>query len=69
MSMDRCHDCGRAVDTDDDPGCYIEIGNQRRLHKEVCICEPCREARIEEQEIVRGDVDEQLNARAKQAGG
>ena len=45
MSIDRCHDCGRLVDTDDDPECYIEIGNMRRLHKETCVCEPCRERR------------------------
>ena len=45
MSIDRCHDCRRLVDTDDDPECYVEIGNMRRLHKEACVCEPCRERR------------------------
>lgn len=64
MSMDRCHDCGRAVDTDDDPGCYIEIGNQRRLHMEVCVCEFCREGRE-----IDAEIDAETPARAKQAGG
>lgn len=47
MSMTTCHDCGAYIDTDDDPGCYVEIGNMKRLHKEVPICEPCREERQE----------------------
>ena len=51
MSMARCHDCGQVFDTDDDPECFVEIGNMRRLHKEVIICESCREIRIEDQLI------------------
>lgn len=47
MSMDRCHDCGRTVDTDDDPGCYVEVSK----HKDVCVCEFCREAREIDAEI------------------
>jgi hypothetical protein len=50
MSMDVCHDCDRPVDTDDDPDCYIEVGNMRRLTQTICVCEPCRERRIEEDE-------------------
>ena len=50
MSMDRCHDCGRLVDTDDDLECYVDIGDQRWHMKEVCICESCREDRIADDE-------------------
>ena len=45
MSLDRCHDCERLVDTDDDPECYVEVGNMRRLHKTICLCEFCRDER------------------------
>ena len=39
MSMDRCYDCQQIFDTDDDPECWVEIGNMRRLNKCVPICE------------------------------
>jgi NMD protein affecting ribosome stability and mRNA decay len=45
MCMTTCHDCGQFIDTDADPGCYIEIGNMKRLHKEVPVCESCRDER------------------------
>ena len=43
MSMDVCYKCGALVDTDEGVDCYVDIGNQRRLEKIVCICEKCRE--------------------------
>lgn len=45
MSMDVCHDCGRIVDTDNEPCAYIEVGNMRRLTETICVCERCREER------------------------
>lgn len=45
MSMDRCSGCDRPIDTDDDPECYVEVGNMRRLHKTICLCEFCRDER------------------------
>jgi len=50
MSMDRCHDCDRLIDTDDDPDCYIEVGNMRSQTKTVCVCEHCRELRLDRDE-------------------
>ena len=48
MSIDRCHFCNRAVDTDEDDEAYVEIGNMRRLTSIVCVCERCRDSRSEE---------------------
>jgi hypothetical protein len=43
MSMDTCQLCGRIVDTDDDPDFYVELGNMRRLHKTIGLCDLCRD--------------------------
>jgi hypothetical protein len=51
MSMDVCYHCDAYIDTDDDPDCYVEVGNMRRLHKTICLCERCRDDRIEELEL------------------
>lgn len=48
--MAYCKDCGTLIDTDDDPSCFVEIGNMRRLHRTVILCEPCRERRHDRQE-------------------
>ena len=48
--MAFCVDCDRLIDTDDDPDCFLEIGNMRRLHKTEIVCEPCRERRWDEQQ-------------------
>lgn len=34
MSVLRCPDCERFVDTDSEE--MVEVGNMRRLHREVC---------------------------------
>lgn len=39
MSMARCDDCERLIDTDDDPDALIETSPTTT----VCRCEPCRE--------------------------
>lgn len=50
MSMERCHNCGRAIDTDFDAECYVDIGNMRRLENIVPLCEPCRETVLDDGE-------------------
>lgn len=44
MSVDRCTDCSRQVDTDIDVDCYDAEGQ--------CTCAPCR-ARRDERELFR----------------
>jgi len=46
MSWTCCHDCGATINSDDDPGCFIEIGNMRRMTWAVPVCEACREERL-----------------------
>lgn len=50
MSMVMCESCDRPIDSDDDPECFVEVGNMRRLHQTKVLCEPCRERLWEEQE-------------------
>ena len=50
MSMAMCKDCDRIFDTDDDPDCFIEVGNMRRYTEIIMVCEPCREKRLEKKE-------------------
>lgn len=38
MSMMRCNDCERLVDTDDDPDSLYVVD-----HDDQCICEHCRD--------------------------
>ncbi len=45
MSMDRCQVCSALVDTDFDLDFYVEIGNMRRLHMTIGLCERCRDDR------------------------
>ena len=35
--------CDALFDSDDDPDCFVEVGNMRRLHKTEIVCEWCRE--------------------------
>lgn len=60
MSMDRCVKCGRLVDSDDDPECYVERPTYSNTATPVkptgervewdCICESCREEMMDEKE-------------------
>jgi len=43
MSMVLCSRCDAFVDSDDDPECFVEVGNMRRLHKTIVLCEACRD--------------------------
>ncbi len=31
------------IDSDDDPDCFVEVGNMRRYHVTKVLCENCRE--------------------------
>lgn len=53
MSMCICALCDAPIDSDDDPECFVEVGNMRRLHKTQIQCEACRE-RIEEESSQEG---------------
>ena len=50
MSIVICERCDRAIDSDFDGDCFVEVGNMRRLHKEIVLCEPCRDKHFEELE-------------------
>ena len=44
MSMDRCTECERYIDTDDDPDCYYDPSwNDELKPWENALCEWCRE--------------------------
>ena len=43
MSMVICEGCDALTDSDDDPECFVEVGNMRRLHKTEVMCENCRD--------------------------
>lgn len=45
MSIDRCADCGRFVDTDDEPEAYIDVPGFGGDPETICCCEPCRDKR------------------------
>ena len=48
MSIELCSECERAVDTDIDADCYVYVGNMKRQHKEIVLCEGCRQQREDE---------------------
>ena len=50
MSWDRCAKCGDLVNTDNEPEAYVEVGNMRRMHDTICLCQRHREEHEEELE-------------------
>ena len=58
MSMVHCSMCERVFDSANDPDCSVYVGNYKRLHKDVIMCESCRD----DNEI---DMDQQDAERAK----
>lgn len=50
MSIIQCKQCDAFIDSDDDPDCFVYVGNYRRLHAEIILCEACREHREQELE-------------------
>lgn len=49
MSMVMCERCDRMIDSDFDAECFVYVGNYKRLHAEMVLCERCREDREIEQ--------------------
>lgn len=47
MSICVCEKCDHYIDSDYDMDCFVEVGNMRKLHKEIVMCEPCREKYLE----------------------
>lgn len=43
MSWTACQECGIAINSDDDPDCFVYIGNYKRQHGEKIMCEACRD--------------------------
>ena len=50
MSMVICERCDTLIDSDDDPECFCEIGNMRRLNQTIVLCENCRDRELDEQD-------------------
>lgn len=42
MSLIACQECGRIIDSDDDPDCFVE-GNYTAKRLNMVLCEQCRE--------------------------
>lgn len=42
MSIVRCERCPASVDTEADTECQVYIGNYKRLHATITLCEKCR---------------------------
>lgn len=53
MSMCVCERCAAYIDSDFDLECFVEVGNMRRLHDTIILCERCRDEREEELEYER----------------
>ena len=50
MSMCICKECFAYIDSDDDPECFVEVGNMRRMNWTIILCDRCREEREMEAE-------------------
>ena len=48
--MIYCEDCHIPIDSDDDPDCFVEVGNMRRMNFTIILCETCRYLREREEE-------------------
>ena len=53
MSMVKCNDCGGTFSSDNDPDCFVEVGNMRRMNETIILCDQCRERREMEFEVER----------------
>jgi len=61
MSVMRCEDCDRFVDTDFEE--MVDVGNQRRLERWVC--QRCAEAREDEREDWDDDIPVNVDVSAR----
>jgi hypothetical protein len=66
MSWDKCQDCGGLVNSDNDPACYVEVGNMRRMTWTECVCELCRVEREQKREA-EDDAAGRAESEAEQA--
>ena len=57
MSMCVCENCDAYIDSDDDPDCFVEIGNMRRLNQTMVLCENCRDKLFAELEAEQDAAD------------
>lgn len=48
--MIRCDNCKQIFDSDEDPDCFVEVGNMRRLTETKVYCVQCRD-RLHELEM------------------
>jgi|DEB19_MinimDraft_3_1074340.scaffolds.fasta_scaffold04394_2 hypothetical protein len=42
MRWITCEDCGSLINSDNDPECFVYVGNYKRQHAERVLCEVCR---------------------------
>lgn len=63
MSMCICERCDRMIDSDQDPDCFVEVGNMRRMHSTITLCEWCREDR---ERALEQDAQQQAYAELQQ---
>lgn len=58
MSWCTCDRCSAYIDSDEDPDCFVEVGNMRRLHKTVILCAGCRDERERQEEALQALADQ-----------
>lgn len=51
MNMMICEDCFHAIDVDVHTHTLVEVGNMRRMHKEICLCTYCQNKRVDRQDF------------------
>ena len=52
MSIVVCSGCDAYIDSDFDCDCFVEVGNMRRLHHTIVLCERCREEHESQEEYM-----------------
>ena len=57
MSIILCESCDQPIDSDEDPDCFVEVGNMRRLNETKVWCASCRERKQAEQEAEQDAAD------------
>jgi|GEM_PF-5740201 len=67
MSMIRCDHCPALIDSDDDPDCFVEVGNMRRLSETIVMCEPCRDRWREKREAEEAAADRAIDQAQRRA--
>lgn len=60
MSMIRCEQCERLIDSDDDPECFVENPGLPGAMGDEVLCEWCREKRYLENEAMEAAADKAM---------